>query len=85
MAMLLAFAAETKRPSARVSAALFLPMVPAFAGILGAVTLGEWPTQRELLGTACVIAGMALALHRQANGDLRHSSRIVPEANRPVA
>jgi inner membrane transporter RhtA len=48
----------------RASFALMLALLPAFAGLTGAVILGQIPTARDLAGIALVIAGVAI--HRPA-------------------
>jgi drug/metabolite transporter (DMT)-like permease len=45
-----------------VRAAMFLPLVPVVAGLAAFLILGEQPSSMEILGTAIVVAGMALVL-----------------------
>jgi drug/metabolite transporter (DMT)-like permease len=46
------------------TAALFMPLVPIFAVLLGALVLGEVPASVQIVGIAGVIAGMVWAVRR---------------------
>lgn len=50
----------------RASFALMLALLPAMATVIGALVLGQWPGQRDGLGVALVMAGVAV--HRPGRG-----------------
>jgi inner membrane transporter RhtA len=47
----------------RATYSLMVSLLPATAAVIGAVVLAQVPDAKELLGIACVIAG--LAVHRE--------------------
>jgi inner membrane transporter RhtA len=60
----------------RATYSLMVSLLPATAAVIGAVVLAQVPDARELLGIACVIAGVAV--HRDASrADSLHSATVV--------
>ncbi len=70
---------------ARATYALLIALLPAVATAIGVLVLGQWPSGRELLGVALVIAGVAV--HRAPSvapaGPAAPSPR--PAVARPLA
>jgi inner membrane transporter RhtA len=60
----------------RATYSLMVSLLPAMAAVIGAVVLAQVPNAREILGIACVIAGVAVHTDRPQAGSL-HSATTV--------